>query len=368
MAPRDTHARAVVAARLRAQGLVEPAATNGEAVVRRLLAVQAQDGRGARLAIRSRSTGLRAADVDHALSVTRSLVVTWLNRGTLHLVTSDDYWWLHPLTTPQLAATSRRRLSQEGVSPAEAERGIDVVVDAVTRDGPQTRDQLRERLDAAGVPTARQALVHVLLAATLRGHVVRGPVVDGDQAFVSTTDWLGPPPPPLDPDEALGRLARRYLEGHAPATVADLAKWAGITLSVARRAFAVIADDVETFGPPDAGLVWLGAETGRTTDPLPTRLLGPYDPLLHGWTSREMFVGRYGHVVTSNGVFRPVALDRGRVVATWRLAGGEVTIDPLEPIPARTRAALMDDAADVLRFLDLPRRSRRTKTSAGNAG
>ena len=87
----------------------------------RLLAVQAQDGRGARLTVRSRSTGLRAADVDDALTERRSLVVTWLNRGTLHLVGVDDFWWLHPITTPQIAVTNRRRLHQEGVSDAQAD-------------------------------------------------------------------------------------------------------------------------------------------------------------------------------------------------------------------------------------------------------
>ena len=69
--------------------------------------------RGARLAIRSRSRGLTAADLDARSTERRSLVITWLNRGTLHLVAADDYWWLHPLTTPQIATTSRRRLEQE---------------------------------------------------------------------------------------------------------------------------------------------------------------------------------------------------------------------------------------------------------------
>ena len=35
--------------------------------------------------------GLTAADVDRALTEERSLLITWLNRGTLHLVRSEDY-------------------------------------------------------------------------------------------------------------------------------------------------------------------------------------------------------------------------------------------------------------------------------------
>jgi hypothetical protein len=49
----------------------------------RLLALLARDPRGARLAARARTTGVVAADVDRVLTQGRSLVVSWLNRGTL---------------------------------------------------------------------------------------------------------------------------------------------------------------------------------------------------------------------------------------------------------------------------------------------
>jgi Winged helix DNA-binding domain len=89
--------------------------------------VQGQDPRGARLAVRARSEGLTAADVDRALSAERSLLITWLNRGTLHLVRSEDYPWLQALTTPPLQAGNARRLAQEGVTPQEAERGVKTI-------------------------------------------------------------------------------------------------------------------------------------------------------------------------------------------------------------------------------------------------
>ena len=116
-----------------AQLLSGPRARDPETVVRRLLAVQAQDARGARLAVRSRSVGTSAADVDDALN-SRSMLIAWLNRGTLHLVAADDYWWLHPLTTPQLETGNRRRLRQEGVSAKQADRGVEIVTDAVLYD------------------------------------------------------------------------------------------------------------------------------------------------------------------------------------------------------------------------------------------
>jgi hypothetical protein len=337
-------------ARLTAQLLAGPPARSPEAVVGRLLAVQAQDGRGARLAVRSRSSGLLAADVDRALTVKHSLVVAWLNRGTLHLVAAEDYWWLHQLTTPQLAVGNERRLRQEGVSATQAERGTAVVIEAVTSDGPQTRAQLRHRLDDAGVPTAGQALVHVLLAASLRGHLVRGPMIGVDHAYVSAPDWLAARPPALGRDEALAKLTTRYLTGHGPAGPLDLAKWAGITIGDARRGFDAISGEVTWVGDGLAAVA--GGRKARSLPP--PRLLGAFDPLLHGWVSREPFVGKHRGVVTTNGIFRPVALVGGRVVATWGLAGGVVSIRPIERVRSVALDALVTDAADVSRFLGLP--------------
>lgn len=77
-------------ARLGVQLVSRPSSTSAEDVTAHLLAVQAQDPRGFRLAVRSRSTALTVADVDAALTEARSLVVSWLNRGTLQLVTAQD--------------------------------------------------------------------------------------------------------------------------------------------------------------------------------------------------------------------------------------------------------------------------------------
>jgi len=128
-----------LARRLSAQLLPGESATDPVAVAERLLAIQAQDPRGARLAVRARTTGLTATDVDRALTEERSLLVTWLNRGTLHLVRSEDYGWLHALTTPPLHTANATRLAQEGVTPAAAERGVATIERALATEGPVTR-------------------------------------------------------------------------------------------------------------------------------------------------------------------------------------------------------------------------------------
>ncbi|MEA2551513.1 MAG: hypothetical protein QOE25_1282 [Actinomycetota bacterium] len=316
------------------------------AVAERLLAVQAQDLRGARLAIRARTRGLTVTDVDRALTEDRSLLITWLNRGTLHLVRTQDYGWLHALTTPQLVTGNARRLRQEGVSPRDAERGVAVIERGLTNDGPLTRRELRERIAEAGVPTNGQALIHLLLLASLRGIAVRGPMLGKEQAYVLVRDWIGAPAP-VERPVALAELARRFLAGHGPADDRDLARWAGMPLRDARAGIAAIAKELQEW--PD-GLLTVGRRSARPAMPPPC-LLGPYDPLLLGWVSREPIVGSHRRIVTDNGLFRPFALVGGRAVAIWRLTDGEVRLAPFKPLKRADAAALEADAAGVVRFL-----------------
>ena len=332
--------------RLRSQLLSVPTAGSPDEAVGHLLAVQAQDGRGFRLAVRSRTRRLVAADVDASLN-DRRLVVTWLNRGTLHLVRSEDYWWLHRLTAHRVLPGVERRLRQLGVGSRDQERGVQTIVAALDADGPLSRPLLRERLDAEGVPTGGQALVHLLAAASLQGLVVRGPMTGSHHAFVSVERWLERPSGPPDRSEDLRRLAERYLVGHAPCRPEDLAQWAGITLGDARQAFAELGGELRL--AVDGAM--LRSRPVRAARLPPPRLLGPFDPVLHGWASREVFVGRHRSVVTVNGIFRAVCLVAGRVVGTWTLPAGGAVIELLEEVDAATRAALAADAVDVTRFL-----------------
>ncbi len=328
-----------------AQGLAGPPLADPVAVAGRLLAVQGQDPRGFRLAVRARTEGLTAADVERDLSE-RKLIVTWLNRGTLHLVRGEDYLLLQSLTTPPLLTSSVRRLRQEGVSEAKAERAIEAIERALADEGPLTRVELRERIEAAGVRTDGQAMIHLVFLAALRGVSVRGPMIGKQHAYVLVRDWLGEQKP-LDRDKALAELARRYLAGHQPATDRDLAKWAGLPLRDARAGLKAIGPELEE---GEGGLVSLAKRPTPGEIP-PPRLLGAFDPVLLGWTSREEVLGPHTNLVTRNGIFHPFAMVKGRAVAKWGLAGGKLTMEPLERLPPRTAKALDADADAVTLFL-----------------
>ena len=297
-----------------------------------------------RLAVRARSTGVRASAVDAALA-DRSLVVGWLNRGTLHLVAAEDYWMLHALTTPQLRTSNTTRLRQEGVTAADAGRALRLLRTALA-DGAVPRAGLTEQLASAGLPTAGQAVPHLLLLASIEGLLLRGPVVDGEQAYVPAAEWIGPPPV-IDREAALTQLAGRYLAGHGPADERDLAKWAGIGVRDSRRALAALGPAVEQ--RPD-GLVGLGRRPAADAEP-PPRLLGVFDPVLLGWVDRAALLAPYESEVLVGGIMRAFALVEGRAAATWTMPDGRVRLEPLRALPDADRRALDADADAVAEFL-----------------
>jgi hypothetical protein len=336
----------LVAERLSAQLLSGTPARTVIDVVDRILAVQAQDLRGARLAVRARSTGLCASDVDASLN-NGEAVITWLGRGTLHLIRAEDYWWLQALMTPPLRTQSLRRLAQEGVPPDGADKGVKAIERALMKHGPLTRAELREHVGRTGVRTEAQAMVHLLFAASLRGVIVRGPMKGKEQAFVLVRDWLGRPRE-LDRDQALAELVRRYLIGHGPASEHDLVRWTRLNLGDVRRGFAANATRLVDRGD---GLYDVRGQRRNMKLP-PPKLLGPWDPVLLGWVARELIVDpAYTNIVTDNGIFRPFALVGGRAVATWSMVKQGVQLSPIVPITDAHAAALDRDAADVQRFL-----------------
>jgi hypothetical protein len=350
--------------RLRAQRLAGRRPGDVAEVARAVGGLQAQDTPASRLAVRARSTGLDEAAVRRACDQERSVVRTWVMRGTLHLVAAEDAGWLVALLGPGFAAGNRRRRLQLGLDDARCERAL-AALPAVLAGGPLSRAGLVAGLAAEGVQIEPkgQAPAHLVGYAAMRGLVCRGPDLDGDEpSYVLLEAWSGAGRA-LDGDDALAELARRYLGGHGPAAPEDLAAWSGLALGRARRAFELVAaelDEVELDGRPlwaPARTLALATGAGRSSGPV-VRLLGRFDDYLLGWRSRDLVLDPAfaGRVHAGGGWFHPALVVDGRVAGTWRArrAGNrlELTVEPFGGrLPRGARPALEAEAADVGRFL-----------------
>ncbi|MEV0198518.1 winged helix DNA-binding domain-containing protein [Nonomuraea sp. NPDC050691] len=326
-----------------AQLLHRPPGLDAGEVVRRLLAVQAQDITSAYLAFRARSASLRLADVEAAWR-DREIVRAWGPRGTLHFVHADDLPWLHALTRRD--TTALRRLGQEGVTGDDL---LSLIEGALAGQGPLTKAELEERL--AGRARG-QGVVHLVALAAFHGLAVLAPPRGGKPTYVHAADWLGAPiTPEPDRERALAELARRYRRAHRPAEPEDLAAWSGLSLGEARTAWRLSGPDPDKPDNSDAPDPRPGEEAlARQAAGVPVRLIPAFDEFLLGWRSRDPVVpaAHARQVFPGGGILRPVVLADGLAAGVWERKGPEVTVKPFGPLPAEP---LAEEVADVRRFL-----------------
>jgi hypothetical protein len=358
------------ALRMRAQLLAgEPARDVGSAVAR-VGALQAQASAPARLALRVRTTGLTADDVDRACGnracgVAPLVIRTWLMRGTLHMVAASDAGWLVDLFGPVFSRAGRRRREQLGLDDRTCERGLTAIEKVLCGADPLTRAQLVERIADEGVhlDAGTQAPAHLVGYAALQGLICRGPDAEHDEStYVLMDDWLGgvrrlDRDTAFDRDTALAELARRYLDGHGPVAVRDFLAWSGLPAADGKRAFALISEETVDVEAAGATLTVLASTDLDVAGALQPRLLGHFDALLLGYRGRDLVLEpAYARRIQAGGGFiLPAVVVGGRVVGTWRLdrAGKRPTvrIEPFDGLPRESVNGLRAEAEDIGRFL-----------------
>ena len=348
--------------RLRSQRLTDDTrlTTDVAAVTRALCALQAQAFDAARHQVRVRSVGLTAAAVNHAFEEERSVVRTWLMRGTLHLCAADDARWLVDLfgsALLQFGASRRRAL---GLDDATCDRGVRVLRTALA-DGPMARRQIRERMVSAGVVSepVGQSLIHLLYHAAALGVICSGPRMGRDDSFVLLDDWVPRTNGPSG-DAALAELARRYFAAYGPAGAADFAAWSGLRQPVIRAAVAAISPELVEFPGPIRGLWTLGAaaDVGDIARP-DVRLLGHFDTYLLGYRRREHLGGADAEAWIHDGGggwIRPVICVDGWINGGWRLEQTgreiEITVMPFDRLGRSAEPGVGREVASIGHFLE----------------
>lgn len=323
-------------------------------VVRRLLGVQSQMFKAGHLAIRARAVRPVATDIEHALTRERSLVWTWAMRGTLHLVTAEDYGWLVPLMVERSIPGAVRRLQQEGVGRDDYHRARRMIGSMLSTEGPLTRSEIAVRLGEKGVPVDGQAIAHTVWLASAQGLICRGPAKNGERAFVLVKDWLDTEPAHRG-DSALKELALRYLKSHGPATPEDLVKWSGLPLRDVRVGWAEISSRMREVNVGPATMWMLRSQETDVPDGV-VRLVPAFEEFLLGWRDRSFsLTERHAPRVIAGGIFRPAIMVDGRVVGTWSTSRRRdailVTCHTFGRISSALREELSTEVSDVGRFL-----------------
>lgn len=334
--------------RLRSQHLVTPHAASAEAVIRSLLAVQAENASQAAWAVASRTAHPDPRDLQDLLD-RGDVVRTHVLRPTWHFVAAEDVGWLLELTAPRIRPVITRQLTElHGLAGALLERATSAVLDLLSVQPDQTREQLADGLRGHGVDPSGQLMMHLLALLELDRLVCSGRSLDGVHTYAAFADRVRSPRL-LDRDEALAELVLRYFTGHGPATDRDLAYWATLTLGDVRRGLTQVRDLLASFDH-DGRTFWHAPGDA----PPPTRvepaghLLQILDEIYRGYQDSRLVLDSDGIVPSGRETAIGVALVDAQLVARMkRTISRRVTFElvPYHGTLQRSHRATLEQAA-----------------------
>lgn len=289
--------------------------------------MQAQDLASALWSLGVRLPGSTQDDITAALENSEALR-TWPMRGTVHFVPPRDAKWMLTLMGARPLASAAKRRQFLGISDAQAQRAVDALRAALAGGKRFTRTECLAALNDAGVNTANQASYHLLWYVSQLGITCIAPNVGKEQTFVLLDEYVPDPHTP-ERDEALGIVALRYVRGHGPVTVKEMARWTGLGVRDCRTAVAVAGDALVEV-PTDDGPMLVAAAlldtpaalTGAAPDHGGQHLALPgFDEYMLGYGDRSLMLApaHFQAVVPgNNGVFRSTLVRDGRVMGTWK--------------------------------------------------
>lgn len=343
---------------MRSQRLVSPHASSTEAVIGRLLAVQAENPGQAGWAVASRTQRPERSELEGLLD--RGTVVrTHVLRPTWHFVAAEDIGWLLELTAPRIRPLIVRQLTDtHRLEQAGLDRACSVVLDALSQRPDQTREQLAGCLRGSGIEPHGQMVMLLLALLELDRLICSGRPVEGTHTYAHFADRV-PSAHRLDRDAALAELALRYFTGHGPATERDLAYWATLTLSDVRRGLMQVRDRLASFDH-DGRTFWHALE-----DPPPSgtavpegHLLQILDEVYRGYQDSRMVLDSEGIVPSGRESTIGMALVDAQMVARMKRTIGRRVIFELSPYDGKLRSShrssLEQAAARYAEFLGLP--------------
>ena len=340
------------------QLLLEPADLDVVEAVERIGGLQAQEPASPYVALWARLAAFETASLDAAIT-DRTIVKATLMRSTLHMMSAADYRAMWAAIVPMLQ--NQRR--QDRLEPPPPVRFAAIRRDLASfASEPRSLAELRDHLgDIDGLPAdvvlwwlrRRHPLAHV--PSDVPWSFGRRPMLADADAWLGEGEWLDPLP-------SIDHVVRRYLGAFGPASVADIARWAGLAVGMVRP--GVEAAD-------RAGrLRWFRTEAGRELVdlidaplppediPAPPRLLPMWDSTVLAYDDRTRVVSDAdrARIIARNGDTLPVILVDGVVAGRWWAVSDagrtRIELEPFRRLSRGDRAALDELGDRLARFVE----------------
>jgi hypothetical protein len=315
--------------------------------IERVGGLQTQYAPSAYVGLWSRLHGFHRNDLTRALERRRVIQGT-LMRVTIHMVSAGDYW---PLVDAIRKARREwwKRVARHQIEGLDMNRVAAVLRKALS-DGPRRQKELIDFLKSEGFPRMAWS------GAGLWLDMVRVPpsgTWENRRAdlYGLAEDWVKPSK--TSPAKGLELLVRRYFGGFGPASVNDLADWAGLPVSTVRPVVDQLP--MRRFRDEEGGeLVDLPRQPLPDPDtPAPVRFLSTWDATLLVHARRtQVLPEEYRSRVFSTRTPHSVStfLVDGAVAGTWREEKGRVRVKRFGRLSGRVRREVEDEAERLSAF------------------
>jgi Winged helix DNA-binding domain len=288
-------------------------------MVRWMGAVQVQDFLGSLWAIGMRVKNARDIDIERAIA-DKTIVRTWLLRGTLHFVAVGDIKWILDLVSPRIIARNEQFLKRNfNLDNKEFKRIKEVIKDTLEGGHQLTRNKIYQELEKVGISTAGLRGVQILHRLALEGLICFGVREGKQQTVVLLDEWI-PKTRNIDQNNALGELALRYFTSHGPASIKDFRWWSGLKDADARTALDMIKSQLES-EQIDGQTYWFSSIKPIVEDVSPvSHLLPNYDEYVIGYKSRNQQVNGINTKGSNinDYIFNPKVIVNGKIVGAWK--------------------------------------------------
>ncbi len=319
--------------------------------LRRLAGMQGQEPKHPYVGLWSRLQDFSDEQLTSAVQ-DREVVRATLFRGTLHLVTAEDYLRFRTTMSPVLEAGLRMLGDRgEGLEPdkvvAAAEKLLakepltfTEVRDALVREFPKVNDR------ALGF-TTRMMVPLVMFPADTRWSW------SANARFTPAEDWLGKK---IRRSAVPEELVVRYLEAFGPATPADFQTWSGLPKAKDWFAKVELAEFTDSNGKPLYD-VPAGPRPDEDTA-APVRFLPEFDNLLLAHAKRERIIADEHRpaVFTKNLRVKSTYLVDGQVAGLWtaekKRGVATLTLTPFGRTLKKTATELEREGSALLSFLE----------------
>jgi hypothetical protein len=319
----------VLAWRVQRQHLARRA-TDALAITSDLCGLHAQVMSSAQLTLWARMDD--PPDVEDLLFKRGELVKTWSQRGTLHLLRTDELP-LYIGAQSSLKPRYEQKAWLKGFKlTAEEARHIVEGVPKALADGPLSREELAQRVHQG----LGRGYGDLLKPVAFRGELIHVQ----DHRFA-----LPEPFEPLDTEEATKEIARRFLTRYGPGTREELAKWFGSpSPATCGRWIKALGDEaVETeFGYA------LAADVDALEAAEPSgvvNLLPAFDQYVVAAPRDTRATSNPERIYRPGGWFSPVLLVDGVMAGVWNLEKDTLTLEPFGALSAEVRERAESEAA-----------------------